>query len=244
MTIWHSERGTGEPVVLLHSTATDSRMWDAQVEALSERFRVITVDFRGYGRSPYRSDGPYSDGDDVARLLAALEVSRAALVGSSGGGRVALELAAAGLAGRLVLLNPISDLAPTPDLRAYWDEEGRLLEAGDVEGAAQLNARTLLGPEASREAFGRVVEMQRHAFEVQLAADPEPSQVEKEFAPAQIDVPALVVAGGHDLPYFQESARHLAGELPRAQLVELEWAGHLPALERPEEINRLLLDYL
>ncbi|WP_171074361.1 alpha/beta fold hydrolase [Nonomuraea basaltis] len=39
-------------------------------------------------------------------------------------------------------------------------------------------------------------------------------------------------------------ARHLAGELPRGRLVELEWAGHLPALERPEEINRLLLDYL
>ncbi|MET7329636.1 alpha/beta hydrolase [Nonomuraea sp. NPDC005650] len=244
MTIWYAERGAGEPVVLLHSTSVDSGMWDAQVEALSERFRVITVDFRGYGRSPYRADGPYSDGDDVARLLAALEVSRAALVGSSGGGRVALELAAAGLAGRLVLLNPIADLPPTPDLRAYWDEEGRLLEAGDVEGAAELNARTLLGPEASREAFGRVVEMQRHAFEVQLAADPEPSQVEKELAPAEIDVPALVVAGAHDLPYFRASARHLAGELPRARLVELEWAGHLPALERPEEINRLLLDYL
>ncbi|WP_433444455.1 alpha/beta fold hydrolase [Nonomuraea sp. CA-141351] len=244
MTIWHAERGTGEPVVLLHSSAADSRMWDAQVEALSARFRVITVDLRGYGRSAFQADGPYSDAGDVARLLASLQVDRAALVGSSGGSRVALELAAAGLADRLVLLNPISTLEPTDDVRAYWKEEGRLLELGDVQGAAELNARTLLGPEATQEAFGRVVEMQRHAFEVQLAADPEPEQVAGEFVQAEIDVPALVVAGAHDLPYFVASARHLAGELPQARLVELEWAGHLPAMERPEEINQLLLDYL
>ncbi|MEV0829527.1 alpha/beta fold hydrolase [Nonomuraea rubra] len=244
MTIWHGERGTGEPVVLLHSTATDSGMWDAQEAALAERFRVIKVDFRGYGRTPYQADKPYSDAGDVAEVLAALGVSRPAVVASSGAGRVALELATAGLAGRLVLLNPLSTLEPTPDLRAYWAEENRLLEAGDVQGAAELNARTLLGPEAGEEAWQRLVAMQRHAFEVQLAADPEPEQFEGEVRPAEIDVPALVVAGAHDLPYFLESARHLVGELPQARLVELPWAGHLPALERPEEINALLLDYL
>ncbi|WP_222871073.1 alpha/beta fold hydrolase [Nonomuraea sp. PA05] len=244
MTIWHGERGTGEPVVLLHSTAVDSGMWDAQEEALAARFRVIKVDFRGYGRTPYQADGPYSDAGDVAEVLAALGVSRAAIVASSGGSQAALELAAAGLAGRLVLLNPVSTLEPTPDLRAYWAEESRLLEAGDVHGAAELNARTLLGPEAGDEAWQRVVAMQRHAFEVQLAADPRPEQTEGELKPAEIDVPALVVAGAHDLPYFRDSAHHLAGELPQARLVELPWAGHLPALERPEEINALLLDYL
>lgn len=244
MTIWYEERGTGEPVVLLHSSAADSGMWDAQWEALSTRFRVIKVDFRGYGRSPYAAREPYSDAGDVAKVLAALGVTRAAMVGSSGGGRTALELACAGLAGRLVLLNPISTLEPTPDLRAYWQEENRLLEEGDVQGAAELNARTLLGPEATEPAWRRLVAMQRHAFEVQLAADPEPEQVEGELTLAQVDVPALVVAGAHDLPYFRDSARHLAGELPQARLLELEWAGHLPALERPEEINGLLLDYL
>ncbi|MEV0237240.1 alpha/beta hydrolase [Nonomuraea sp. NPDC050786] len=244
MTIWHAEHGTGEPVVLLHSGAVDSGMWDAQVEALSGRFRVITVDFRWYGRSAFHADGPYSDAGDVIRVLDELKVSRAALVASSGASEVALELAAAGLADRLVLLNPVSALPATDDVKAYWQEEERLLEEGDVQGAAELNARTLLGPEATREAFGRVVEMQRHAFEVQLAADPEPERVKGEVAAAEIDLPALVVVGARDLPYFLAGARHLAGELPRARLVELEWAGHLPALERPEEINRLLLDYL
>ncbi|MCF6473353.1 alpha/beta hydrolase [Nonomuraea sp. MG754425] len=244
MTIWHAERGCGDPVVLLHSSAADSGMWDAQEEALSERFRVIKVDFRGYGRTPYRADGPYSDADDVAEVLTALGVRRAALVGSSSGADTALRLAAAGLADRLVLLNPGAEIEPTPDLTGYWAEENRLLTAGDAQGAAELNARLLLGPETTAEARARLLAMQRHAFELQLAADPEPEQTEREVSPADVRVPTLVVGGAHDLPFFRRSARHLAAELPDARLVELDWAGHLPALERPEEISALLLDYL
>jgi pimeloyl-ACP methyl ester carboxylesterase len=244
MSIWYTEAGEGEPVVLLHSTAADSGMWDGQWEALAARHRVIKVDYRGFGHTPFRSDGPYSDSGDVADVLAALGVGRAALVGASGGGMVALELAAAGLADKLVLLNPISTLPPTPDLREFWAEEGQLLEAGDVAGAAALNVRTLLGPAAGEAAGEHLLRMQRRAFDVQLAADPEPEQSEVEVIPAKIDVPALVVSGAHDLPYFRASARHLASELPQGRLLELDWAGHLPALERPEEITALLLDYL
>jgi pimeloyl-ACP methyl ester carboxylesterase len=57
-------------------------------------------------------------------------------------------------------------------------------------------------------------------------------------------MPALVVRGGHDLQWFQQIADHLARELPAAELVTLDWAGHLPSLERPEEVSRLLVDFL
>ncbi|MFI6922524.1 alpha/beta fold hydrolase [Nonomuraea spiralis] len=244
MTIWYEEAGTGDPVVLLHSTAADSGMWDGVWQELTARHRVIRVDFRGYGRTPLRADGPYSDSGDVADLMAELGVERAALVAASGGGMAALELAAAGRATRLVLLNSLAPLTPTPDLRAFWDEENRLLEAGDVAGAAELNVRTLLGPDADDEARGRLLEMQRHALEVQLAAHPGPEQIEHEVDLARIDVPALVVSGVLDLTFFREGARHLAATLPQARLVELDWAGHLPAMERPKEIADLLLDHL
>ncbi|MGI5271928.1 alpha/beta fold hydrolase [Nonomuraea sp. CA-218870] len=242
MTIRYESAGAGEPVVLLPSTAADAGMWDGQWDALAARFRVIRVDYRGFGRTPYEADGPYSDDGDVAEVLAGLGVGRATLVGSSYGCAVALRLAR--LASRLVLMNPGSELPKTGDVRAFGAEEDRLLEAGDVEGAAELNARTWLGPAADEATRRRVAAMQRHAFGMQLAADPEPVQ----FAPAYdldaVRVPVLIVAGAHDLPYFRESARHLAGRLADAELVELEWAGHLPALERPEEVTRLLLDYL
>ncbi|MER5651233.1 alpha/beta hydrolase [Streptosporangium sp. NPDC002524] len=246
MTLAYDDGGAGDVVVLLHSSAADSRMWDPQWEALTARFRVIRPDLRGYGRTPYASETPYSDPGDVADLLAALAVERAALVGASYGGRVALQLATAhpDLVSRLVLLNAGYGLEPTPDLTAFGEEEDRLLAAGEVEAAAELNTRTWLGPEADEETRARQTAMQRHAFEVQLAADPEPSQLEWEIDLTRVTMPALVVSGAHDLPYFQMTARHLAKELASARAVHLEWAGHLPSMERPEEITALILEHL
>ncbi|MER6952109.1 alpha/beta hydrolase [Nonomuraea sp. NPDC000554] len=244
MTIWHEEAGAGEPLVLLHSGVVDSRLWDPQWQALAERFRVIRVDYRGFGRTPFQADEPYSDCGDVAAVLAELGVAKATFVASSYGCRVALQLAQSGFAERLVLLNPDSDLPPTPDLEAFTTEEERLIELGDLQAASELNARTWLGPHATPDAHERVVEMQRHAFTVQLAADPEPSQFSPDIDLTSIQAPALVVVGAHDLLWARQSARHLAEHLPHAELVELDWAGHLPNLERPEEIQALLLDYL
>ncbi|WP_336215574.1 alpha/beta fold hydrolase [Nonomuraea sp. LPB2021202275-12-8] len=242
MTIWFEQAGSGEAVVLLPSSAADAGMWDAQWEPLAERFHVIRVDYRGFGHTPYAAERPYSDSGDVAEVLAELGVTSATLVASSYGCRVALELAH--LASRLVLMNPGSDLPKTSDVKAFGEEEDRLLEAGDVQAAAELNARTWLGPAADDATRRRVTAMQHHAFTVQLAADPEPSQFAPGHTLAEIQVPALVVTGPYDLPYFRQSARHVAAELPRAELVELDWAGHLPALERPQEVTKLLLDYL
>ncbi|WP_157247143.1 alpha/beta fold hydrolase [Nonomuraea typhae] len=242
MTIWYGEAGSGDPVVLLHAGVADSRMWRPQAEALAGHFRVITVDFRGFGRSPYEAAGPYSDSGDVAAVLDRLGLSEARLVGASYGARVALELAAQGYAGKLVLLNAGSDLPRSEDLKAFIAEENRLLELGEVQAAAELNADVWLGPEATAQTRARVVEMQARAFELQLGHDLEQEEVAVD--PAAVDVPALVVTGAHDLLHFRQSGPHLAGRLPQGRLVELGWAGHLPSMERPEEITRLLLDYL
>ncbi|MEO3854006.1 alpha/beta hydrolase [Acrocarpospora sp. B8E8] len=93
MSIWWEESGTGRPVVLLHSTSADAHMWDDVWEPLASAFRVIRLDLRGYGKSPLVAEKSYSNAGDVAELLDSLGIDGAAVVGSSGGGRVALELA-------------------------------------------------------------------------------------------------------------------------------------------------------
>ncbi|MFO7249957.1 MAG: alpha/beta hydrolase [Actinomycetes bacterium] len=233
-------------MLLLHSSAADSRMWDPQWPALTARFRAIRPDLRGYGGTPWAADRPYSDAGDVLALLDGLGVRRVAVVGASHGGRVALEVASArpGLVSRLVLLAAPCGLPATPELEAFAAEEMRLVEAGDLAGAAELNARTWLGPDATARTRAFLAEMQHRAYTLQLAADPEPEQLEGEIDLDRITVPALVVCGAHDLGYFRDSARHLAARLPRATLVELDWAGHLPSLERPEETTKLITGFL
>ena len=210
-------QGGGElpAVVLLHSGVADSRMWEPQVRALEKRFRVLAPDLRGFGDRPHEP-GPFSHADDVLALLDAEGVERAALVGSSFGGRVALDVAttAPDRVSALVLLCAAAPGLPrTDDVRAFGQEEDRLLEAGDLDAAAEA-----------------------------LAPQPEPIPV--DIDPAALGMPALVVGGGHDLEWFQQTARHLAGSMSRAELVILDWAGHLPSLERPDEVSGLLREFL
>lgn len=244
------DEGTGPATLMLHSGVTDGRAWEPQAKALRDRRRVLRPDLRGFGESPLLPAEPFSNHGDVIALLDHLDVESCDVVGSSYGGRVALELAQIhpGRVRSLALLCPAyAGLEPTPTVEAYGEQEEALLEAGDVDGAVELNVRTWLGPDATEEARAAVREMQRRAFELQLAADedpdfPWPGPVDVDLS--TITAPTLVVAGAHDMDHFQNIAAHLAGTMPAARLVRLDWAGHLPALERPEETTRLLVDFL
>lgn len=250
MTLLHDVAGDGpSAVVLLHSGVCDRRMWDGQFAHLAEAgHRVVRCDLRGFGESPV--DAPHHHGEDVLALLDALGIERAAFVGSSFGGRVALDLAARhpGRVSALALLCAgMPGHEPSADLRAWGGREDALLESGDIDGAVALNVDTWLGPEAGTETRERVREMQRRAFDLQLAAPDAyfPDGPEADAAAlARVDVPCLVVSGAHDVADFRQIAVRLAGLLPRARHVELDWAGHLPALERPAETAALLAAFL
>jgi 3-oxoadipate enol-lactonase len=249
MLLAHDDEGSGPAVVLLHAGVADRRMWDAITPALAHTFRVIRPDLRGFGETPM-PPGAYADADDVDALLGSLGVTHAAVAGSSLGGRVAMELATlhSGRVSSLVLLcAAYRGLEPTESVRTFGAEEDRLLEAGDVDGAVALNVRTFLGPEADDAARELLTQMQRRAFDVQIAADqadPGPEQRRVEVDPTAIAVPTLAVSGAHDLDHFRQVASHLAEQIPGAEHVELDWASHLPALERPDAVLALLLDVL
>jgi 3-oxoadipate enol-lactonase len=246
----HQVSGEGSPVVLLHSGATDFRQWDPQWEPLAACHQVVRYDRRGWGRSPVPASGeaPYSDAGDVVDLLDELGIERATLVGSSAGGIVAQQVASAWphRVERLVLIcSPAEDTEPTASVLSFAEREDAYLERGAVADAVELNVETWLGPEASDETRDLVREMQRNAFEVQLAAG---DDMPREPGPAvdltRATMPAQVISGGQDLDYFAHSAERLVQLLPDAQHTVLPWSGHLPNLERPDEVSALLLDVL
>jgi len=247
-TLHHRSEGSGPAVVLLHAGVADLRMWDVQVSELVPGHSVVRCDLRGYGHTPLEPGSSYSDAGDVLALLDELGLERYALVGASYGGWVALQVATAApdRVERLVLLDPLAEVAEPDDrLRAFWREEGALVEAGDLETATDLNVATFLGPDATEDARELLWKMQRGILESQAAA----GEVANAELPVDLDrltMPVTVVAGAHDLPFFVETARELARVLPDAELVELPWAGHLPSLERPLEtahvVRAALLD--
>ncbi|MGC5017336.1 alpha/beta fold hydrolase [Micromonospora sp. DT47] len=247
MTLSHDVAGNGPTVVLLHSTACDRRMWDPQLPVLVDAgYRVVRADLRGFGDSPM-PDRPWNNAQDVVDLLDELGVADAALVAASGGGRVALEIAARWpdrVTALALLCTALSGHEPSAELRAFGEREDALLEAGDVAGATELNVQTWLGPHADEATREKVRRMQRHAFEVQLAAVEEFPPIRVETDLSAITAPSLLVSGGHDLADFRQIAARLSEQLADARLLELPWAGHLPSVERPDEVNPVLVDFL
>ena len=247
MTLHHRDEGSGPAVVLLHAGVADLRMWDGPAAELSGDHRVVRCDLRGFGSTPLGAGASYSDAEDVLALLDELAVDRFALVGASYGGYVAQQVASAvpERVERLVLLAAPSDLLePDEGMRSLWAEEGRLVEAGDLAGATELNVRTWLGPEAGDDAREQVRVMQRQALEAQVAAGDDVDNRDLPIALDRLTMPTRVFVGGHDQPWFRDTAPELARKLPDARLEELPWAGHLPTLERPDEGVRLLREAL
>jgi 3-oxoadipate enol-lactonase len=240
MTISYQVVGDGPTVLLVHAGVCDSRMWARQVEDLRRDHRVITVDLRGHGQTPLEAGTKCADAGDVLEVLDELGVETTKVVGSSYGGYVVLQAASKQPErfSRLVLMSPpADDVEPTEDFRAFAAEENRLLEAGDIDGATELNVRTSLGPEADDEARELVRVMQKRTFEIQLAA----GDVEnEEWEVGGITAPIKLFAGAHELKFFAACAAHLAQILPDVEHVELPWAGHLPSLERPTEMTALI----
>jgi 3-oxoadipate enol-lactonase len=241
----HRVAGSGSAVLFLHAGVCDGSMWDRQLTDLSTDHLVIAPDMRGYGATPL-SDEAYSDAEDVLQLLDHLDIQEFALVGASYGGRVALEVAShpeARVSKLMLLCAAAEGLEPTPSVEAFAAQEDLFLGAGDIEQATELNVATWLGPEADESARELVRTMQRHAFEVQLAAG-DVVTLHADVDLSRLDVPALVVTGEHDLDFFQQVGRHLEEGLPVASLRELPWAGHLPTLERPAEMSELIRNWL
>jgi pimeloyl-ACP methyl ester carboxylesterase len=251
------EAGHGSPVVLIHAGIADSRMWDRQMGELSEHHRVIRYDLAGFGRSPW-AGGPFSNVRDLRDLLDSCGVERATVVGCSFGGRVALELAFAHpeRVSALVLIAPgLRDYDWSEEVTRFGEEEEAAVDRGDLDAAVELNLRLWVdgprrGPGAVDPAVRAFVgEMQRDAFRVQLAAfaeDPPPGPEEplEGFDPSRVEAPTLVLVGDEDVTDMLEIAKLLEREMPNARRVVLPGVAHLPSLERPAEVNRLVLEFL
>ncbi|WP_406510326.1 alpha/beta fold hydrolase [Streptomyces sp. NBC_00212] len=243
--------GEGPPVVLVHAGVADHRMWDAVVPALTERHAVIRYDLRGFGESAPPT-GPFSEADDLRRLLDHLGHERVRLVGASWGGRVALDF---------TLTDPdrvhsLALLAPpwrgydwSADMVAYDEAETAALDAHDLDAAVQVNLDMWLrGPARGwDDVAAGLADQLRGAVRTSLVNQDivgEHSRGPVHGDLAAISVPTLVGIGKLDVPDFQDIARRYATEIPDATLVEFPAAAHLIALDTPTELTAVLGPFL
>lgn len=248
----YTDTGLGQPVVLLHGYPFNRSLWNEQVSALSNSFRVITPDLRGLGESE-ATEGPATMNrmaQDVALLLDHLDVSRAVVGGLSMGGYVALAF-------YKQFPSRVRSLV-LADTRAQADnEEGkqtRLQQADKAlaEGMAGI-ADSMLPKLLTPETVSKRPDLVKRVRDMMLKTKPEGAagallgmaeRDDQTSLLSQISCPTLIMVGREDPITPVADSEKMHREIAGSRLVVLENAAHVSNLERTDQFNDELLRFL
>jgi 3-oxoadipate enol-lactonase len=240
------------PLVFLHAFPLNATMWKPQLEALADRYRLVAVDLRGFGKSePF--DGIATMETYAADVLAVLDArgfERVVLVGLSMGGYVALTFArhyGDRLAG-LVLADTRAG-ADTVDARKGRFEMIELARKSGASAVAEKMLSKLLS-ERARSANPDLVESVRSMIEatptstITAALEAMANRADSSQFLGTIAVPVLVVVGSDDEVTPRAEAEQMAASIAGARFEVIDGAGHLSNLERPEAFSSALETFL
>jgi 3-oxoadipate enol-lactonase len=247
--LYYEKVGTGPHVVLLHGGNLDSRMWDDQVAFLAKFFAVTRYDIRPYGRSALTEKG-YSSVDDLTALMDYLGIKRASLVGLSLGGRIAIDFALThpGRVDKLVLMGPgLTGFAFNQNDEAVKAMIARA-QTGDAQGAMDLWLQhpMMASAMARPEVAARIRPIARDNARIWTALPvgervPNPPAIKRL---AEIRAPTLLIVGERDVPDIQAIVKLLATDVRGARTEIIPASAHMPNMEDPARVNRLLGEFL
>lgn len=243
-----SGAANGPRVVFLNSLGSDLRIWDAVAERLGERFTILTLDKRGHGLSE-TTPGPYSIpllADDVVAVLDALGWDRASIVGLSIGGLIAQQIAlqAPDRLESLILM----DTACRIGTEDGWNERIEAVRTGGLQAIGNAVATGWFSqsfPSARPEEFTAWRRMlESTPPEGYTACCAALRDADLTGLVDRITAPTLAMAGDTDRATTPDIVRATAERIAGARFAVIEEAGHLPCLERPDEIAALIADHV
>lgn len=255
--VWYEDAGTGPALLMLHGHFLDSGQWDDQLPVFAGAgFRAVRYDARGFGRSDTPpADTPFSFSDDLRALLDVLGIDRAVLMGCSGGGMTAIDLALEhpSRVSTLVLVgsglpgHPFPAEMP-PKVRAMREARTR----GDLAASVELVLQVWTDGERRRpdqvdaSARERMREMTTRLWSRESVTAPDVRWADPPAATrlGEIRAPTLVVVGSEDIFWVREIADRLAAEVPGARRLDIPDAGHHSNMEHPALFNEAVLAFL
>lgn len=239
--------GAGKPVVLLHPFPFDRRFWAQQVARLGARYRVITPDMRGFGKSSRDGDFSINDlADDVAALLDHLKIPKAVIGGISMGGYVSLAFAVRhpDRVNGLVLADTKAG-GDSEAARAAREEALALVLEQGVDAYVEKQLPRFVATPSLEHLRPQIKQLTTQAPESVMAGlRALRDRPDRTADLPQMTPPAVVIVGEDDVLTPLADAQALVAGLPRAALIQIPNAGHLPPLESPNAFGDALLGFV
>lgn len=259
--LYYEVAGNGEPIILVHGNFGDRRHWDFQFSELSKNFKVVRYDVRGYGKSAVpKSDEPYTDRDDLKALMEFLQIEKAHISGVSMGSGIIIDFAL-NYPEKCLSIIPIGPWAMgygsgkyrtmySDSLNVVFANVSELLKlegpksatdywwAGDhhfakttIRSKSTLDSLLKMGYEYSYWGF---LNENKRSF----TSPPAIRQLNK------IKIPTLIVTAEFDMEPCIEIADIMEKEIEGSKKVSIKGAGHLMNMDKPEEFNKLVKDFI
>ena len=253
LSLYYEVHGSGEPLLLIQGLGYSCEMWFAQVPVFSKEFTTIIFDNRGSGRSG-KPDEEYTirqmAGDAIA-LLNNLGASSAHILGVSLGGLIAQEMAIEfpERVKKLVLISTHYGTGYWEATKAVWDEI-LSMTSGTLEEILREKLKFALTPEFYRMQWKTIAEIIRirslspqppHAFIRQFEAA---KKFDAQERVKLITAPTLVLSGTEDRVVPLALSQQLALQIPNSRFCAIDRAAHLAFIEKADEINQLVLQFL
>lgn len=250
--IAYRDEGDGNPIVFLHAFPLNQTMWDGQVKAFCENHRVITFDWRGFGKSTLGTESTTMNlfADDLACLLDALGVDLATICGLSMGGYAALAFYRkyADRVSALILADTRANRDTEEGKRARY-EMAELARKSGPSALVEIMIPRLIGA-TTLQNNPRVAKRVQNMIESNSAegiAQALLGMAERDDSTdllAQINCPTLVIAGSEDKLTPPSEAEKMSEAICNANFEVISGAGHLPNIEQPGDFNRVITQFL
>ena len=233
-------------LIFSHSLACTVRMWDPQIAAFKDRYRILTYDMRGHGQSAAPA-GPYTLdmlADDVLALMRALKIDRACYVGLSIGGMIGQHLALKEPKHFEKMVLADTGHTQTPETIKQWEERIRIAQAQGMKPLVAGTMERWFTPAfRDRPQAQRIAEL--------IAATPVAGYVGCGQAIMKLNttgrlkdikLPVLAITGEADAA--AGGTKYIGEHLPGAKFVSIPQAAHIANIEQPEKFNQALREFL
>jgi 3-oxoadipate enol-lactonase len=258
--LYYEISGIGYPLVLLHAGIANLRMWDEQVNEFSKQYQVICYDARTFGKSTSEAV-EFSNCQDLLELLESLNIDKTHVLGISRGGSIAMDftLEHPQKVSSLIMVasRPSGFEHEDAELeKPYFARDEELSEAKNAEAIADLDVEMWVdGPgqklgRADKNVRQKVRALTLGNYQNYFAAflDKEPNSMSLKPPAverlASISVPTLVITGSLDFSYTHAAAKLMTEAIPNVKHVVISDVAHMVNMEKPEEFNKVVLEFL